>query len=123
MNKKLKYGILISIVLLTIIVFISKGTYSATTSYSGTRKNLQDMVIATALSYYYNQNYSDYEQYPMDDYYNSDGDINMEDALNLLKYVIDKRTNINEKYMLAGDMDDNNAIKANDIVRLLNEIK
>ena len=88
MNKKLKYGILISIVLLTIIVFISKGTYSATTSYSGTRKNLQDMVIATALSYYYNQNYSDYEQYPMDAYYNSDGDINMEDALNLLKYVI-----------------------------------
>ena len=48
-----------------LIVISSKKTYSAsTTTYS--REYLQDVIISTGLSYFYNNQYSDYGQTPMD---------------------------------------------------------
>ncbi len=80
--KKKKYKFLINLsIIVTFLLFISIYTYnslnltisnSATTSptpiatNSYTRKELQNMVVATAKSFYYNGKYSDYEQHGMD---------------------------------------------------------
>lgn len=66
LNNK-NYIVIGAMVLIFSIVFLvvigGKITYSA--SYS--KEYLQKMVVSTALSYYYNQNNTDYEQYSMDD--------------------------------------------------------
>ncbi len=69
MNKKIKIGIFLISLLFVIglVFFVFKGTYSIVYDDNYTREELQDMVVSTAMSYYYNQNYSDYEQYSMDD--------------------------------------------------------
>lgn len=54
------------IVLSTIVVIYTKNAYSINSS-SFTRKEMQDIVVSTALSYYYNNAYNDYEGYWADD--------------------------------------------------------
>ena len=59
--------IVILILIICIIIFLFRGSYaSSNNSYDFTRAKMQDMVVSTALGYYYNQKYSDYEQYSMD---------------------------------------------------------
>ena len=67
-NRKLLYIMLIIVLMLGVLFLVKRGTYSSTTESIYTRKQLQDMVVSTALSYYYNNAYTDYEQYAMDDY-------------------------------------------------------
>lgn len=45
-----------------IIAMFTKNAYSIN-SASFTRKEMQDIVVSTALSYYYNNEYNDYEGY------------------------------------------------------------
>ena len=66
MNKKLPlFLIVLFLVTLTMSMFVilsvdtNKPSASATTTY--TREELQDYVISTAASYYYNNIYTDYE--------------------------------------------------------------
>ena len=54
------------IVLSTIVVIYTKNAYSINSS-SFTRKEMQDIIVSTALSYYYNNAYNDYEGYWADD--------------------------------------------------------
>ena len=55
--------IIIFVIIITMILFalINKGSYSLN-QRNFTRDELQNMVVSTALSYYYNQRYTDYEQ-------------------------------------------------------------
>jgi len=55
------------IVISVIIYFNSKDTYAVDINKTFTRKELQNMVVSTALSYFYNREYTDYEQYSMDE--------------------------------------------------------
>ena len=50
------------IILFAIIAMFTKNAYSIN-SASFTRKEMQDIVVSTALSYYYNNAYNDYEGY------------------------------------------------------------
>lgn len=61
--KRLKYPVA-TIVLVTAcyICLTAKETFSAATK-NYTRDELQKMVVSAAVSYYYNNYYSDYEQY------------------------------------------------------------
>ena len=71
--KKITYYLLGIIILFCMILLVRKGTFSEDTvvSFSGSREELQNTVVSAALSYYYNQNYSDYEQYPIYYYHNT----------------------------------------------------
>lgn len=51
---------------LIIAFFAQNAVVNAAEKQSYNRQNLQDLVVSTALSYYYNNEYSDYEQYSMD---------------------------------------------------------
>ena len=64
--KRLKYPVA-TIVLVTAcyICLTAKETFSAATK-NYTRDELQKMVVSAAVSYYYNNYYSDYEQYLLD---------------------------------------------------------
>jgi hypothetical protein len=57
----------VAVIFSLLIIFTLKGTYAKDTSYTDNREKLEDLVVSTALSYYYNQDYSDYEQHAMDD--------------------------------------------------------
>ena len=63
--------ILISIIVIfffsfIIFYFVNRGTYSTSdNSFNGTRKDMQNLVLSTALHYWYNREYTDYEQYSM----------------------------------------------------------
>ena len=74
-TKHLIYLSLITTYLLFMTLYIYKSTdisisnsanINTIASNSYTRKELQDMVVATAKSFYYNGKYSDYEQHGMD---------------------------------------------------------
>lgn len=63
--RKLNIVIFLIVFILTLLIgvllFTNKGSYSIS-EQNFTREDLQDMVVSTALSYYYNQRYTDYEQ-------------------------------------------------------------
>lgn len=61
--KKYKYIVLLLGITLVLLGSIMKVSYAKT---EFTRKELEDMVTSTALSYYYNGKYSDYSQKAMD---------------------------------------------------------
>ena len=66
MSKKInkyKYIVLLLGISLVLLGSIMKVSYAKT---EFTRKELEDMVTSTALSYYYNGKYSDYSQKAMD---------------------------------------------------------
>jgi len=67
-NKKRNIIIISSslFMLLLGIFFVSKGSYAASDNY--TYKEMRNMVVSTALSYYYNNLYTDYDQTSMDEY-------------------------------------------------------
>ena len=68
---KKKHIYLFIIIFICIVLGISVyWTYSSDYSGKFTREQLQDFVVSTALSYYYNKGYSDYEQTSME-YINS----------------------------------------------------
>ena len=67
--KAKKYIISISIFVLVLtitilIIKVPKKSYSINREL--TRSDMQDIVVSTALSYWYNRAYSDYEQMTMD---------------------------------------------------------
>lgn len=64
-NKTLIKISVILIIIVSLVLNIGK-TYSLDESTVYTRKELQDMVLSTALTYYYNAYYSDYGQNAMD---------------------------------------------------------
>ena len=64
--KKFKYPIILVIVFAACGVFlVAKNTFSTSTD-TYTRDELQKMLVSAAVSYYYNNYYSDYEQYLLD---------------------------------------------------------
>ena len=74
MKNRTKKIILISMIIISILIIIfsiiNKGSYSLenddkTYNQTFTRTQMQKMVVSTALSYYYNQRYTDYEEYDM----------------------------------------------------------
>ena len=73
-NNKFIHIFIIALFVMNINPFIRKGT-SSIQEYSTNRSKLQDLVVSTALSYYYNNNYTDYEQKSMDYYYNENNEI------------------------------------------------
>ena len=64
MKKKLVFLFLFFLISSAYFLININISHSYSSNYS--RKDLQDMVVSTALSYYYNKNYSDYEQKSMD---------------------------------------------------------
>ena len=56
---------LLIVVITMLLTFVVKQTYGVTDK-TFTRDEMQDMVVSTALSYYYNNLYSDYSQYSKD---------------------------------------------------------
>lgn len=57
-----------------LFLLLNKITYSVEnndTVLKGTREEFQNLITSTALSYYYNKSYSDYEQYGLDSSYSS----------------------------------------------------
>lgn len=63
--KKLKYPIVaIAIAIAISVVAFIEQAFSVSTSY--TRSELQQMIVSAAISYYYNNKYSDYEEYLLD---------------------------------------------------------
>ncbi len=69
--KQLRKPVITILVILSVVVaflLLKRGTYAIDDEnivYS--RTDLENMAVSTALSYYYNHNYSDYEQKEMDD--------------------------------------------------------
>lgn len=66
-----KYSIFI---LLFVYLLITINDVAAATKKTYSREKLQDIVVSTALSYYYNNEYSDYEQYAMESVQKDDED-------------------------------------------------
>ena len=68
---KNNYKRIIPLVVIMLIVLIShsitQSSYAETTTKTFTRKELQDMITSTAISYYRNNTYSDYDQHAMDE--------------------------------------------------------
>lgn len=65
MKRNLKY-IFVGIMFIITLNFMLHKTHSKTVEKTFTRSELRELVVSTALSYYYNKNYSDYDQYSMD---------------------------------------------------------
>ena len=64
--KKFKYLIIVvGILIVGCIFLIVKKSFGVSTN-TYTRDELQKMLVSAAVSYYYNNNYSDYEQYLLD---------------------------------------------------------
>lgn len=64
--SRLGYIIIISCVVLLLVISKINLTPSRAAGKTYTRKQLQDFVVSTGLSYFYNKSYSDYDQKPMD---------------------------------------------------------
>ena len=62
--KKSKYLIIVlAIFIVGITSFAIKKSFGASTEKTYTREELQKMIVSAAISYYWNNMYSDYEQY------------------------------------------------------------
>lgn len=74
MKKNITFiSIILLIAIILFAMFFSKQTYSVdNSSYTGTREDLQNMVLATAQSYYFKRNYSDYDQLAINPMYSSE---------------------------------------------------
>lgn len=57
---------IVGILTFLLIIPLIRNSYAVDTSKTFTRQEMQDMVVATSLSYYYNNLYSDYSQYLKD---------------------------------------------------------
>ena len=65
--KKSKYLIIVlAIFIVGITSFAIKKSFGASTEKTYTREELQKMIVSAAISYYWNNMYSDYEQYTLD---------------------------------------------------------
>lgn len=58
--------VIVGILTFLLIIPLIRSSYAVDTSKTFTRQEMQDMVVATSLSYYYNNLYSDYSQYLKD---------------------------------------------------------
>lgn len=64
--SRLSYTILLSSIILLLVISNINFAPSRAASKTYTREQLQDFVVATGLSYFYNKSYSDYDQKAMD---------------------------------------------------------
>ena len=64
--KKLNYLVAIFLIIIILCICLTAKTTFSVSTKQYTRDQLQKMLVSAAISYYYNNYYSDYEQYLLD---------------------------------------------------------